>query len=89
MAAGVPVIGSSLGGTRELITDGVNGFLVKPLDPQELAQKICLVLENKSLREQLIAQGYQTVKRFTVRQMIDETVAYYEKILRGYNLKRG
>jgi glycosyltransferase involved in cell wall biosynthesis len=82
MAAGVPVIGSNVGGTRELIRDGVNGFLVKPLDVRDLAHKICVVLENKSLREQLVSQGYQTVKRFTLTQMIEETIAYYEKIIR-------
>jgi glycosyltransferase involved in cell wall biosynthesis len=80
MAAGVPVIGSSLGGTREVITDGVNGFLVKPLDPQGLAHKICVALENKSLREQLIAQGFQTVKRFTAKRMVEETIDYYKRV---------
>src|SRR3972149_2217609 len=79
MAAGVPVIGGSVGGTRELITDGVNGFLVRPLDVQDLAHKICMVLENKPLREQLIFQGYQTIKGFTVERMVEETIAYYEK----------
>jgi glycosyltransferase involved in cell wall biosynthesis len=79
MAAGVPVIGGSVGGTRELITDGVNGFLVRPLDVQDLAHKICMVLENKPLREQLIFQGYQTLKDFTMEQMVEETIAYYEK----------
>jgi glycosyltransferase involved in cell wall biosynthesis len=82
MAAGVPVIGSNVGGTRELIRDGVNGFLVKPLDIQGLAHKICVLLENKSLREQFISQGHQTVRRFTVKQMIEETVSYYERVIR-------
>jgi len=82
MAAGVPVIGSSLGGTRELITDGVNGFLVKPLDVQNLAQKICMILENKPLREQIINQGYQTIKRFTLKEMVERTIDYYEKVIR-------
>ncbi|MGH7275296.1 MAG: glycosyltransferase family 4 protein, partial [Nitrospiria bacterium] len=79
MAAGVPVIGGSVGGARELIMDGVNGFLVRPLDVQDLAHKICMVLENKPLREQLVFQGYQTIKSFTVERMVEETIAYYEK----------
>lgn len=79
MACGVPVIGSSVGGIRELIKDGVNGFLVKPLDVQGLAQKVCTILENKSLREQLILQGFQTVKGFTAKHMVEQTISYYEK----------
>ncbi len=82
MAVGVPVIGSNVGGTRELITDGVNGFLVKPLDVQNLAQKICMILENKPLREQIITQGYQTIRRFTVKEMVERTMTYYEKVIR-------
>ncbi len=82
MAAGVPAIGSSLGGTRELITDGINGFLVKPLDVQNLAQKICMLLENKPLREQIVTQGYQTIRHFTLKQMVERTTAYYEKVIR-------
>jgi glycosyltransferase involved in cell wall biosynthesis len=71
-----------LGGTRELITDGVNGFLVKPLDVQNLVQKICMILENKPLRDQIVTQGYQTVKRFTLKQMVEQTTDYYEKVIR-------
>lgn len=83
MAAGVPVIGSSVGGTPELITDGVNGFLVKPLDVQDLAHKICMVLENKSLQEQFVTQGYHTLRQFTQERMVSETLDYYKRVVSG------
>lgn len=37
MAAGRIVIASAIGGLKEIITNGVNGYLVKPGDPKELA----------------------------------------------------
>ncbi len=82
MAAGVPVIGGSVGGTRELIQDGVNGFLVKPLDISDLAHKICTIMENHSLRNNFVHQGFETLRRLTVQEMAEETVHYYEEVLR-------
>ena len=81
MASGVPVIGSTAGGTCELIEDGINGFLVRPLDSKTLAQKACMLLENPSLRTQFIEQGYQTVGRFSLQRMVDETVGYYRDMI--------
>lgn len=82
MAAGVPVIGGNVGGTLELIQDGVNGFLVKPSDPDELAHKISIITENQSLRKSFIDEGFETLRRLTIQKMARETVDYYSQILR-------
>jgi N-acetylglucosamine malate deacetylase 2 len=39
-ASRLPVIASGVGGIPELITDGINGWLVPPNDPAELARRI-------------------------------------------------
>jgi glycosyltransferase involved in cell wall biosynthesis len=75
MAAGVPIIASSLGGLAEHITSGRNGLLVKANDPDALADGLRRVLEDRkeattwseaaltTMREQLdirvTAQRYQ------------------------------
>ncbi len=46
MAAGIPVISTTLSGIPELITDGVTGFLADPNDPQSLAMKIETALQS-------------------------------------------
>jgi glycosyltransferase involved in cell wall biosynthesis len=55
MAIGVPVVATNVSGTRELIKDGMTGFLVKPNDPQELCAKVKAVInllpETKVLTE--------------------------------------
>lgn len=53
MAAGVPVVASDLPAVRELITDGVNGRLVAPDRPGELARAIRVLLDFPDHRDAL------------------------------------
>jgi glycosyltransferase involved in cell wall biosynthesis len=57
MATGTPVIGSRVGGIPELISDGVNGFLIAPGDEKSLAAKIRLLLENRAAARTMGASG--------------------------------
>jgi glycosyltransferase involved in cell wall biosynthesis len=57
MATGTPVIGSRVGGIPELISDGVNGFLIAPGDEKSLAEKIRILLENRVAARAMGASG--------------------------------
>jgi len=50
---GIPVVATSVGGNPDLIEDRVNGILVKPNEPSELANTISLLLENNTMRKKL------------------------------------
>lgn len=79
MASGLVVVGTPLGGTSELIDDGVNGLLFAPGDAAALAQKLIQLLENSPLRAALAQAAYEHVAReFTVETMLDkmETVLH-------------
>ncbi|MFY1642740.1 glycosyltransferase family 4 protein, partial [Methanoculleus bourgensis] len=52
-AAGCAVVATDVGGTGEIILDGLTGLLVKPGDQQGLTEKVNLLLENKSMRDAL------------------------------------
>jgi glycosyltransferase involved in cell wall biosynthesis len=52
---GLPVIATSVGGIPDMIEDGVNGILVKPDDPQALANAISMVLKDYVLRRKIVA----------------------------------
>ncbi|ARO87854.1 glycosyltransferase family 1 protein [Nitrosospira lacus] len=63
MLAGKPIIGTSSGGTRELIEDGKTGLLYKPGDHNELANKIQYLYENPEKRATLGAAALSWAER--------------------------
>ncbi len=56
-AAGVPVVATDVGGTGELIDDGVNGYLVPPGDPAALAAGIREMLKDPARRRAMGCRG--------------------------------
>lgn len=81
MACGTPVIGGNVGGTKELIIDGENGFLTNPGDYKDLADKISIILGNDSVREKFIENGFETVRNFSVENMIKKTLKLYRNLI--------
>jgi glycosyltransferase involved in cell wall biosynthesis len=59
MAAGVPVVGSDVGGISYLIRDGENGFLIPPEDATALEARLRQLLSDEQLRLKMGARGYQ------------------------------
>ena len=57
MAAGLPVVASSVGGIPEVVIDGETGLLVPPGDPQSLAAAIERLLADPALRRRLGEAG--------------------------------
>jgi len=52
-ACGCAIVSTDNGGVREFIQHGVTGLLSRPGNPKSLAENLCLLLENESLRVQL------------------------------------
>ena len=84
MAVGLLPIVSDIAGNREWITDGVNGFLVDPHDPDALAAAITLALRRVDWRREVGQQNKEIVKRRALRrnQMDIVEEAYRELISR-------
>jgi len=79
MAMGKPVIASYGGGTNEIVEDAVTGFLISPLSPRELAEKIELLIDDPRLRSQLGRAGMERIKsKFSLDFMVSEYISLYE-----------
>lgn len=62
MACGCPVISTPTAGTLDVITDGVNGFILEDENPNQIASKIAKIIKNSSEYKQIrkiVAQGTQ------------------------------
>ncbi len=82
MALALPVVATDVGGNRELIEDGVTGFLVKGGDVEGLARKVVDLLTDESLRLRMGNAGRERVlEKFLVERMISDTIGLYEEML--------
>jgi glycosyltransferase involved in cell wall biosynthesis/GT2 family glycosyltransferase len=70
MRHGTPVIACDIGGMREIIDDGVDGYLVRVDDTAQLANRLRLLIENQAVRLKVGECSRQTYEsRFTARKM--------------------
>jgi len=74
-----PVIGTSRGGTLELIKEGFNGLLYEPGDFNQLAKKIEYLIEHSEEAKQLAENGYRFAEAAFTR---DEFGGKIYKLLR-------
>lgn len=62
MAAGKPVIASRVGGLKDIVLDGVTGFLVDPENVEQIVEKIELLIQNPTLCSLMGQAGRKRVK---------------------------
>jgi glycosyltransferase involved in cell wall biosynthesis len=63
MAFGKPLVGTSCGGTTDVVEDSVNGALVPPGDSDRLVEALAVLLEDELLRAKLGQRGAEIVRR--------------------------
>jgi len=84
MASHLPIVATKVGGIPEIIKDEENGFLVEPQQSDSLAEKIVLLLKNKTKAKQMAENGFHVVKeKFSVEKMVKGTIKVYEQLLKN------
>jgi glycosyltransferase involved in cell wall biosynthesis len=82
LACGKPVIGTKVGGIPDQILNGYNGFLVKPKDPKEIAEKILWLLEHPDISKQMGMNGRKIVEeKFDIDKQVKSKLFVYEELL--------
>ena len=61
MAAQVPVIATPVGGIPDFLKDKETGLFCEVNNPNSIAEKVKLLMENSELREKIVQQGYNMV----------------------------
>ena len=82
MAAGLPVIALDAEGNRDIVQDGINGYLLpQDTSPQVFAEKILAVWKNKELLSLLQQGAIKTAAAFDIKPYCNRLVKLYEESL--------
>jgi glycosyltransferase involved in cell wall biosynthesis len=82
---GKPVIGADIPAIREVINDELNGYLVSS-QAEEIAEKICHLLENPTIAEKLGRAGREkTLQYYSWDKLAQKTEEIYTTVLTGRN----
>jgi glycosyltransferase involved in cell wall biosynthesis len=85
LACGTPVIATAVGGIPEQIIDGETGFLTRPGDAADMAEKIIQLLENDDLLHKMgIAAGKYAQINFSSERMVNDYLNFYQEVLHDW-----
>jgi phosphatidylinositol alpha-mannosyltransferase len=80
-AAGTPVIASEIAGYSEVVSDGCDGILVPPADPQRLAEELQRLHHDPSLLEKLSQNAREKAHQYAWPHVAERVEAVYERAL--------
>jgi sugar transferase (PEP-CTERM/EpsH1 system associated) len=82
MASALPVVATRVGGTPELVTEGVTGMMVPTADPVAMAERLKTYVENPELRTDHGRAGRKRVKEnFSLEIMVERYLSVYDSLL--------
>ena len=85
MACGTPVVATAVGGLPETVKDGLNGSLVRDRNPEVLAEKISLLLNDVRLRGLLASRARESVAALDWPTVAGRVAGLYESVYRAVN----
>ena len=80
LSSGVPVVTTRVGGTDELISNGVTGYICDPWDPSVFAEYLKLLVENPHLRSAMSAAGRERAAQYSIEKMVDSVAELYRHL---------
>lgn len=82
MLCGVAHIRTATSGARDVITDGVDGFVIEVGNVIELRECIEQLVANSELRTNFTRAGHETaIRKFTAKHMAEQTLEIYQQAL--------
>jgi glycosyltransferase involved in cell wall biosynthesis len=82
LAAGCPVVATSVGGVPDVVREDVDGFLVPMGDTEALAERLARLAEDPALRARMGAAGRESVPaRYAVERLVGDIDELYRSLL--------
>ena len=86
MAAGLPLVATSVDGSAEVIEDGINGLLTQPGDPISLSKAMTRLLSDRDLAKSMGKKNRTKVDEFGAQRMVHLIEELYCEILQAKGL---
>ncbi|MFV8326006.1 glycosyltransferase family 4 protein [Flavobacterium sp. ZS1P14] len=81
MAMQKAIVASNIGWAKEIIDDGINGFLVHPTDHAVYANKIITLIENKEIQKEFgLKAREKVVQKFSMEIVSQQSLAFYNSL---------
>lgn len=82
MAASLPVIATDKGAISESISDGINGFIVSDRSPDQIAEKLLLLINDPNLRKQMGERNRLDYEaKYTEGRMVDNFRNVFDRLM--------
>jgi len=83
MACGLPVVATNIGGTKEVIKNGMNGILVEPKNSEQLAQAVLSLIRDEKRAQRLGRNAQKTVKEsYSLDRISKKYTQIYSQLLK-------
>jgi len=80
MAAGCPVVASNIEGFAGVLTQGVEGSLVRPKDSNALNEALLALVDEPDLRAEMGRRGRERAQHFRWDRVSHRVLSYYERL---------
>jgi phosphatidylinositol alpha-mannosyltransferase len=81
MAASKPIVATRIDGFSKVVSNGVEGLLVRPKDDAEMAFALERLIQDKDMRRNMGARGRITVEQYRWDVVADRVLNYYETVM--------
>lgn len=82
MACALPCVATRVSGSEDVVEQGLNGLLVEPEQPEQLAYALRLLIEDAHLARQLGWRGYETILRYyQLGSTVQNSLTFYRYLL--------
>jgi glycosyltransferase EpsD len=78
MAAGLPVVSLDGLGNRDIIQDGINGFLIDQGDENRFVKCIINLINDLELYQKIQQEGYKTAYKYDIQPYVDQLLELYK-----------
>ena len=83
-AAGLPIVSFDCKcGPKDVIENGVDGFLVEDGDIEQLAQKLVVLMQDANLRKQMGSAAYAHSDRYSEERIMKQWTDLFDEVMEG------